>query len=129
MAKTQTRTVLLTSQTKSAATPLREAWDVSALDVGVLTLAITNGPTGPTGQAIGRVLMAHKQGSMPAASAPGPGDNAWKTVYEFAGGTVAGVRTDRNFTFGPEYAYLAVEFPTHTGTDVTIEAIGTGTVN
>lgn len=102
---------------------------MSALDGGFLTLAITNGGTAPSAQAVGRILIAHKDtgGSMPSAGAEGTGDGDWKQVYEIGGGTVSGFKTRLPpWRFGPEVSYIEVEFPPHTGADVTIEAIVSG---
>lgn len=125
MAKTQSCTVLVTSQVKAAASVVRGTWDLSAKDGGMLTVSIRNGSTAPTAQAVGRILVAHKQASIPAAASEGDGDGDWKQVYELGGGTIAGVQTRTNYTFGPEVAFICVEFPTHTGNNVTVEAIGT----
>lgn len=126
MAKTQTRTVLVASATKAAAATTRGRMDCTGLDGGILTLSIANGPTAPTGQAVARVLIAHKDSAMPAAASEGSGDGDWKQVYEIGGGTATNAKTRLQYRFGPEVAYLEVEFPTHTGNDVTVEAIGTG---
>lgn len=128
MAKTQTRTVLVTSATKAAAATTRGRMDCTGLDGGILTLSIANGPTAPTGQAVARVLIAHKDSAMPAAASEGAGDGDWKQVYEIGGGTANNAKTRLPYRFGPEVAYLEVEFPTHTGNDVTVEAIATGYV-
>lgn len=126
MAKTQTRTALVTSATKAAGTTTRGRLDCTSLDGGILTFAITNGGTAPTAQAVARVLVAHKDSSMPAAASEGTADGDWKQVYELGGGTTNSAKTRGMFRFGPEVAYLEVEFPTHTGNDVTVEAIATG---
>lgn len=125
MAKTQTRTALVSSAAKAAGTTTRGRVDCSAADGGILTFRITNGATAPTAQATARVLVAHKDSAMPAAAAEGTGDGDWKQVYELGGGTTNSASTRGVYRFGPEVAYLEVEFPTHTGNDVTVEAIAT----
>lgn len=126
MAKTQVREVLVSAVSKPAGTVTRGRWDVSALDGGVLTVAITNGGTGPTVQATANILIAHKQATMPAAAGESSGEGDWKRVATIGGGITAGARTPLTWTFGPEVAYVEVEFAAHTGSDVIVEAIGTG---
>jgi hypothetical protein len=125
MAKTLTRTALVTSAAKTAATVTRGRIDVSALDGGILTFRITNGATAPTAQATAKVLVAHKDTAMPALAAEGVADGDWKQVYEIGGGTTNSASTRGVYRFGPEIAYLEVEFPAHTGNDVTVEALAT----
>jgi hypothetical protein len=71
------------------------------------------------------VLVAHKDTAMPAAAAEGTGDGDWKQVYVLGGGTTASTSTRGVYRFGPEVAYLEVEFVGNTGQSVTVEAIGT----
>lgn len=125
MAKTLTRTALVTSATKTAAATTRGRLDCSAVDGGIVTFANTNGATAPTAQVTMRVLVAHKDTAMPAAASEGTGDGDWKVVYELGGGTTNSEKTRGRYRFGPEVAYLEVEFSTHTGNDVTVEAIAT----
>lgn len=128
MAKTQTPATLVASVAKAAATVTRGRWDVSAADGGVLTMLITNGATGPTnaGGVVGRMLVGHKAGSIPAAGGPGAD---WKlTNVQISGTSVNSAATALMFRFGPEIAYIEVEFLAHTGNDVTVEAYGTSYV-
>lgn len=126
MAKTLTQAVLVTSATKAAGATTRGRVDCSAFDGGILTFAITNGGTAPTAPAVARVLVSHSDaGSMPSAAAEGTGDDDWKQVYAISGGNQNSAKTRGVFRFGPEVRYLEIEFPTHTGNDVTIEAIAT----
>lgn len=125
MAKTLARTALVTSATKTAATTTRGRLDCSAIDGGILTFAITNGATAPTAQAVANVLVAHKNTAMPAAASEGTADGDWKRVYQIGGGTTNSEKTRGVYRFGPEVAYLEIEFPAHTGNDVTVEAIAT----
>jgi hypothetical protein len=127
MAKSQTGTALLTSQslTAGASNHVRARLDCTAVDGGIVTMRITNGGTGPTAQCVGRVLVAHKGGSMPAAAAEGTGDNDWKQVAEFGGGTLLNASSRFAYRFGPEIAYLEVEMGGNTTQAVTIEAHAT----
>lgn len=126
MAKTQTRTALVSSASNSAGNTTRGRLDCTALDGGILTFAITNGGTGPTLQCVARVLVAHKDSSMPAQAAEGTADGDWKIVYELGGGTSSSAKTRGSYRFGPEVAYLEIEFIGNTGQAVTVEAIATG---
>lgn len=125
MAKTLTRTALVTSVAKAAATVTRGRVDCSAADGGFLTFAITNGATAPTAQATAKVLVAHKDTAMPAAASEGTADGDWKKVYELGGGNTNSAKTRGVYVFGPGVSYLEIEFPAHTGNDVTVEAIAT----
>lgn len=133
MAKAQTGVTIVASVAKAAATVTRGRWDVSTADGGVLTMLITNGATAPTnpGGVIGRVLIGHKSlTGMPAGNGPGVD---WKlTNVQISGGNVSGTTgqpTPLMFPFGPEIAYIEVEFLAHIGNDVTVEAYGTSWVN
>ena len=125
MAKTQAATAIVTSATKTAATTTRGRLDCTAVDGGIVTFRVTNGATAPTVQVTARVLVAHKGSSMPAAASEGTADTDWKQVYEIGCGTTNSASTRSNYEFGPEVAYLEVEFSTHTGNDVTVEAHAT----
>lgn len=122
MAKTQTRTVLISSQSLSAGGTQRAAVDCTGADGGILTFRITNGGTGPSAQCEARVMVAHKQTSMPATAAEGTGDDAWKRVYAIGGGTANNGGARGVYRFGREVAYLQIEFTGNTGQAVTIEA-------
>lgn len=125
MAKTQTALAPLASQSVAAGGTVRSAVvDVRGQDGGQLRIAITNGGTGPTTQCVARVLAARTQGSAPAAAAEGTGDDDWKQVDEIGGGLVANAKTRRPYTFGPEAAFLCVEFTGHTGQAITAEVTG-----
>jgi len=125
MAKTQTGAVVVSSAANTAGSTTRGRLDCSAVDGGILTARITNGGTGPTAACAGRILIAHKQTSMPALAAEGTGDNDWKQVAEFNGGTLASASSRFSYRFGPEVAYLEVEFVGNTGQSVTVEAHAT----
>lgn len=125
MAKTQAATAIVSSTSNSAGGTTRGRLDCTAVDGGIVTLRITNGGTGPTVQCEARILIAHKGSSMPAAGAEGTGDLDWKQVYVIGGGTTASASTRLPYRFGPEVAYLEVEFTGNTGQAVTVEAHAT----
>lgn len=124
MAKTITGAVLVSSASNAAGATTRGRLDVSAADGGMIRWAITNGGTGPTVQCEARVLIARKQASMPAAASAGTGDDDWKRVYTQGGGTTASAKTNGSFNFGPEVAYVEIEFTGNTGQAVTVECTG-----
>ena len=125
MAKSQTGTAIVSSAANTAGSTTRGRIDLTAVDGGIVTMRITNGGTGPTAACAGRILVAHKQTSMPAAAAEGTGDNDWKQIAEFNGGTLASASSRFSYRFGPEVAYLEVEFTGNTGQSVTVEAHAT----
>lgn len=124
MAKTITGQVLVSSASNAAGATTRGRLDASAADGGVIRWRITNGGTGPTVQCEARILVARKQTSMPAAGAEGTGDDAWKQVYVMGGGTTASLSSRGSFVFGPEVAYVEIEFTGNTGQAVTVECTG-----
>lgn len=124
MAKTITAAVLVTSASNTAGSTTRGRLDCSAADGGQIRWRITNGGTGPTVQCEARIMVARKQASMPAAAAEGTGDDAWKQVFVMGGGTTASASTRGSYTFGPEVAYVQIEFTGNTGQSVTVECTG-----
>jgi hypothetical protein len=124
MAKTQAATAVVSSTSNAAGSTTRGRLDCSAVDGGILTFRLTNG-TAPTLQCEARVMVAHKGSSMPAAGAEGTGDLDWKQVYVIGGGTTASASTRGVYRFGPEVAYLQIEFTGNTGQAVTVEAHAT----
>lgn len=125
MAKTLARTAIVTSASNTAGSTTRGRLDCSSVDGGIVTARITNGGTGPTVQAVVRILVAHKDTAMPAAAAEGTADTDWKQVLEVGGTTTASASTRISYRFGPEVAYLEVEFTGNTGQSVTVEAHAT----
>lgn len=125
MAKTQARTAIVTSASNAAGATTRGRLDCSAVDGGIVTFRITNGGTGPTVQCEARVLIAHKDTAMPAAASEGTGDTAWKQLFAIGGGTTANASSRGSYQFGPEVAYLEIEFTGNTGQAVTVEAHAT----
>ena len=124
MAKTITGAVLVSSAANTAGSTTRGRLDVSAADGGMIRWRMTNGGTGPTLQCEARVLMARKQASMPAAAAEGTGDDDWKQVYVQGGGVTASASTRGSYRFGPDVAYIEIEFTGNTGQSVTVECTG-----
>lgn len=124
MAKTITGQVLVSSAANTAGSTTRGRLDVSAADGGMIRWAMTNGGTGPTVQCEARILVARKQASMPSAAAEGTGDDDWKIVYTQGGGTTANASTRGSYRFGPEIAYIEIEFTGNTGQSVTVECTG-----
>jgi hypothetical protein len=124
MAKTITGQVLVSSAANTAGSTTRGRLDVSAADGGMIRWRITNGVIGPTIQCTAKVLIARKQGSMPAAAAESTGDDNWKQVYEVGNGTASSASTRGSYRFGPEVAYLEIEFTGNTGQSVTVECTG-----
>lgn len=121
MAKTMTGAVLVSSASNAAGATTRGRLDCSAADGGMIRWRMTNGGTGPTVQCEARVLIARKQTSMPAAAAEGTGDDDWKQVYVMGGGTSNNGVTRGSYRFGPEVAYVEIEFTGNTGQSVTVE--------
>lgn len=125
MAKTLSRTALVSSASNGISATTRGTLDCSSVNGGILTFRITNGATGPTLQCEARVLVAHSGTSMPSAASEGTGDTDWKQVYVLGGGTTASAVTRGVYRFGPEVAYLEIEFTGNTGQAVTVEAHAT----
>lgn len=124
MAKTITGQALVSSAANTAGSTTRGRLDVSAADGGEIRWKMTNGGTGPTVQCEARIMVARKQASMPAAAAEGTGNDDWKQVYVQGGGLTASAVTRGVFTFGPEVAYVQIEFTGNTGQSVTVECVG-----
>lgn len=110
---------LVASASNAAGSTTRGTLDLRTAMGGLLTLKITNGATGPTVQAEGRVLVAHNSGSTPTAASAG---SDWKTVWKFGGGTTANAITEQSMEIGPGVMHLEVEFTGNTGQAVTVEA-------
>lgn len=124
MAKTITAAVLVASAANTAGSTTRGMLDVSAADGGMIRWRMTNGGTGPTVQCTAKILVARKQGSAPSAAAEGTGNDDWKQVYEQGGSTTANASTRGSYRFGPEIAYIEIEFTGNTGQSVTVECTG-----
>ena len=124
MAKTITAAALVSSAANTAGSTTRGRLDCSSVDGGMIRWRMTNGGTGPTVQCEARILIARKQSSMPAAAAEGTGDDDWKQVHVQYGGTTANKSTRGSYVFGPEVAYVEIEFTGNTGQSVTVECTG-----
>ena len=124
MAKTITAAALVSSAANTAGSTTRGRLAVSAADGGQIRFRMTNGGTGPTVQCEARVLVAAKDTSMPAAASEGTGNLDWKQVYVLPGGTTASASTRGVYRFGPEIAYIEIEFTGNTGQSVTVECTG-----
>ena len=86
----------------------------------LLTVKITNGGTGPTAQAVVRVLAAHNEGATPAAASAGAD---WKTIFpEVGNGTTANTVGEWMFRISAGVMHLEVEVTGNTGQAVTCEA-------
>jgi len=125
MPKTTARTAIIASASQAAAGTTRGRLDCTAVDGGIVTFRITNGGTGPTLQCEARVLIAHKDSAMPAAGAEGSGALDWKQVFVIGGAVAANLLTRGTYRFGPEVAYLQIEFTGNTAQAVTVEAHAT----
>lgn len=124
MSKTLTGQVLVSSAANTAGSTTRGRLDCTSADGGMIRWRMTNGGTGPSVACEARVLVARKQTSMPAAAAEGTGDDDWKMVAVQSGGVTASVTTRGFFEFGPEVAYVEMEFTGNTGQSVTVECTG-----
>lgn len=124
MAKTLTAAALVSSASNAAGSTTRGRLDCSAADGGMIRWRITNGGTGPTAQCEARVLVARKGSAMPSAASEGTGDDDWKIVYVQGGGTASSAVTRGAYRFGPEAAYIEIEFSGNTGQAVTVECTG-----
>ena len=124
MAKTLTGQALVSSASNAAGATTRGRLDCTGADGGTIRWRVTNGATGPTAQCEARIMVARKQTSMPAAAAEGTGNDDWKRVYVMGGGTAANDSNRGSWTFGPEVAYVQVEFAGNTGQAVTVECTG-----
>lgn len=115
----QSAHTIVASASNAAGATTRGTFDKRGRDGGLLTMKITNGGTGPTAQCECRVLIAHNDGTTPAAASAGAD---WKTLWVFGGGTTAGQVTERSFRVGAEVQHVEVEFTGNTGQAVTVES-------
>lgn len=120
--------VLLSNTSNAALGVTRERLDLTATtppcEGGLVAGLIQNGATGPTAQAVVRIMAARKQTAMPAAGPEGMGNDDWRTIAgPFGGGIVAGALIPFASRFGPEIAYLQIEVSGNTGQPVGVSAI------
>ncbi|MEZ7896016.1 MAG: hypothetical protein QMB75_09050 [Thauera sp.] len=119
MALTKNDTTIIASASSAAGATTRGTIDLSSAYGGIVTMKITNGATGPTVQAEGRVLVSHAD-TLPTAASAGAD---WKTIWRFGGGVTGSAVTEQSFQFGPEVRHLEVEFTGNVGQAVTVEAL------
>lgn len=119
MALTKNDTTIIASASNAAGATTRGTIDLSSAYGGIVTMKITNGATGPTVQAEGRVLVSHAD-TLPTAASAGAD---WKTIWRFGGGVTGSAVTEQSFQFGPEVRHLQVEFTGNVGQAVTVEAL------
>lgn len=113
---------LIASQSVAAGDTVRGTLDLRGKYGATVTVKITNGATGPSLQAVAKLLIAHTDGATPAAAAAGAD---WKTYYLMGGGGV-NVNNVSEFCVPVQgVAHLQVEVGGHTGQAVTIEAYAT----
>lgn len=124
MAKTLSSAVLVSSAANTAGSTTRGRLDCTSADGGMIRWKLTNGATGPSTACEARVLVARKQASMPSAAAEGTGDDDWKIIAMQSGGVIADIITRGFLEFGPEVAYIEIEFTGNTGQSVTVECTG-----
>lgn len=111
---------LLAATTVAVGTPQRVAFETAAGMGGVLTAKITNGSSGPTGQCVATVYVAHTDGALPAAGAEG---TTWKRFHVLGGGGLtanAETRFAMELPHGPRR--WMIEFSGPAGNAVTAEA-------
>lgn len=113
--------------TNASGATTRVAFDIDALtgpkcEQGTVVMSIRNGATGPTVGCTGRLLVARKQASMPAAAAEGGNENGWFKVMEFYGGTANNGITTMEYPIGADVAYIEVEFTGNTAQGVGVFA-------
>lgn len=124
MAKTITAAVLVSSAANTASSTTRGRLDCLTADGGMIRWRMTTGGTGPTLQCEARILIAQKDTAMPAAAAEGTADKDWKQVAAQGSGVVASTSTRGSYRFGPEVAFIEIEFTGNTGQPVTVECTG-----
>ena len=117
----KTSRTIIANGTTNAVSPAatRGTVDLRNAQGGLLTVKITNGPTGPTVPATVNILIAHNAGATPTAAAAG---SDWKTLWSFAASTGNNVITEQSITIDPAVMHLEVEVTGNTAQAVTCEA-------
>lgn len=113
------RTLIAAATGNAAGATTRGTLDLRTAFGGLLTLKLTNGATGPTVQAVARVLVAHNANATPAAAAAGAD---WKTLYEVGNGVAANTVGEWSIPIDQAVMHLEVEVTGNTGQAVTCEA-------
>lgn len=118
----KTARTLIAASTSNAAGSTTEGTplDLRTASGGILTGKIVNGATGPTVQATMQVLVAHNDGTTPAAGAEGAN---WKLIAEISPGTVANaIARIPGMIIDAGVQHLHVRVTGNTGQAVTCEA-------
>ncbi len=113
------RTLIAAATSNAAGSTTRGTVDLRTAHGGTLTIKLTNGGTGPTLQAEGRVLVAHNSGATPAAASAG---TDWKKIWVFGGGVTASAITEQSIAIDAGVMHLEVEVTGNTGQAVVCEA-------
>lgn len=116
--RTKTARTIVASISNAVGDVKRGTLNLTATDGGFLTIKITNGGTGPSGQCIANVLVAHNASTPTAASA----GTDWKTIASFGGGTANNAVTERSMNIPAGVMQLEVEFKDNAGQAVTVES-------
>lgn len=120
MALTKTPVTIIAAATSNGSgSTTRGTVDLRSVYGGILTVKLTNGGTGPTVQAQANVLIAHNSGATPTAGSRGAD---WKTVAQWANGTLANAVGEFSMIVDPAVCHLEVEVTGNTGQAVTCEA-------
>lgn len=104
----------------AVSTPLRVPFRIESGMGGLMTAKITNGATGPTGQCVVTLQVAHTDSTLPGAGAEG---STWKRFYTLGGGGSSnnGV-TPFQMEIPPGPKNWQLEFSGPSGSAVTVEA-------
>jgi hypothetical protein len=113
------RTLIAAGTSNAAGGTQRGVIDLRTAFGGLLTLKLTNGATGPTVQAVARVLIAHNSSATPAPAAAGAD---WKTIYEVGNGVASNAVGEWSIEIDQSVMHLEVEVTGNTGQAVTCEA-------
>lgn len=111
---------VVASSSNAAGATTRGTVDLRTALGGTLTMKITNGAIGPSAQCQCNILIAHNEGSTPAAASAGVD---WKTLWSFGGGTTSNATTEQSFDIPQGAMHFEIEFTGNTGQAVTVEAI------
>ena len=112
---------IISAGTSNAAggTTLGTPVDLRTAQGGILTVKVSNGSTGPTTAMSVSVLIAHNDGSTPAAAIPG---TDWKTLWTFSGLTSNSGVVEQSISIDPAIMHLNVYAFGNAGQAVSVEA-------
>lgn len=113
------RTIIAADTSNAVGAVTRGTSDQRTSQGGILTVKITNGPTGPTVGATVNILIAHNSGATPTAASAG---SVWKTYWSFIASTASSSVTERTIDIGPGIMHFEVEVLGNTGQAVNCEA-------